>query len=587
MDHINYNSPYYTPAHNHYYWEPQLPPSIQIHPQSAAGQLGYTPEQLAPILREQQQFLLAEELAQPPRVLTRPATTSYHRTTRIEANPNPAVYTRPQQEAAELGIGPEELAAISEQAVREQAEWLAKEEAEWRNREEERWRGEWGTDREHAEEETEEAETQEQHEHDARQVHTTVMRPRSTPPPHVHPQSATAQLGLTPEEAEEVHNECIRAQEEIRKETEEEDRARRERIAEQGTHDTHPPLPEHPTYDTTSDHDAHVVSLEYQVNDGGTASPIPERNAIGQLEYELDTLRVGHGNWAEEVDMVLSGNTQGEYTGTGYTDPTPAPPPPAPWYPPQPPTSEYPPPQTQYLPPHQWYSRTEAHHTPRRPCFHPRTHPHPKRRPQLENRTSHVTATRRARLRTTTRAEHDESPRYVPPALRSDHRTSWRSRLPKSRPSADWRDPPPHIDPPTPKPRRSESPNWRAPSPNRPVSFRNPSPPPQSPNPSTSSLHPPETVRVPPRHHTQSQLTSELIGIIKTTSEALQSIVRVAEKLIRQVNASRRLAHRPQKFRRSLREDAPGNVGCSSPPTFPSGRRVSVTGSPGVSDPLA
>jgi hypothetical protein len=164
-------------------------------------------------------------------------------------------------------------------------------------------------------------------------------------------------------------------------------------------------------YDTTSDHDEYVVSLGHQeVNDGGTASPMPERDAIGQLEYELDTLRVGHGNWAEEVEMVLSGNTQGEYTGTSYTDPTPAPPPPAPWYPPQPPTSDYPPPQTQYLPPHQWYSRQEAYYTPRRPRFHPRTHPHPKRRPRFENRTSHVTTTRRARFRTTTRAERDESP---------------------------------------------------------------------------------------------------------------------------------------------------------------------------------
>src|ERR1700691_4905309 len=151
MDHINYNSPYYTPAHNHYYWEPQLPPSIQIHPQSAAGQLGYTPEQLAPILREQQQFLLAEELAQPPRVLTRPTTTSYHRTTRIEATPNPVLYARPQQEAAKLGISLEELAAISEQAIRDQAEWLTKDEAEWKNREGERWRGGQGADRENRE----------------------------------------------------------------------------------------------------------------------------------------------------------------------------------------------------------------------------------------------------------------------------------------------------------------------------------------------------------------------------------------------------------------------------------------------------
>ena len=175
----------------------------------------------------------------------------------------------------------------------------------------------------------------------------------------------------------------------------------------------------------------------------------------------------------------------------------------------------------------------------------------------------------------------------MPPALQDDKGTSRRSSLPNPSHSKGWRDPPPHKDPSTHSPKCSDSLNWRAPSPNCPTSFRNPSPPPQSPTPSASSLHPPETVRVPPRHHTQSQLTLELIGIIKTTSEALQSIIRVAEKLIRQVNASHRLAHRPQKFRRSLHEDTPGNVGCSSPPTFPSGRRVSVTGSPGVSDPLA
>jgi len=191
------------------------------------------------------------------------------------------------------------------------------------------------------------------------------------------------------------------------------------------------------------------------------------------------------------------------------------------------------------------------------------------------------------RFRTTTCAEHDESPRYVPPALRDDKGTSRRSSLPNPGHSKGWRDPPPHKDPSTRSPKRSDSPNWCAPSLNRPTSFRNPSPPPQSPTPSASSSHPPETVRVPPWHHTQSQLTLELIEIIKTTSEALRSIVRVAEKLIRQVNASRRLAHRPQKFRRSLRKDVLGNMGCSLPPTFSSGRGVSVTGSPGVSDPLA
>src|ERR1700691_4165673 len=267
MDHINYNSPYYTPAHNHYYWEPQLPPSIQIHPQSAASHLGYTQDQLAPILREQQQFLLAEELAQPPRVLTRPTTTSYHRTTRIEATPNPVLYARPQQEAAKLGISLEDLAAISEQAIRDQAEWLAKDEAEWKNREEERWRGGQGADRENTGEEkgeeTEEAERREQREHGTRRVHTpTVTRPPSASPPHVHPQSATAQLGLTPEEAEEVHDECIRAQDEIQREIEEEEQARRERKAEQDTH-AHVTPPGHLAYDTENHSNTPVASYEH------------------------------------------------------------------------------------------------------------------------------------------------------------------------------------------------------------------------------------------------------------------------------------------------------------------------------------
>src|ERR1700683_1378957 len=139
----------------------------------------------------------------------------------------------------------------------------------------------------------EETETQEQREQETRRVHTpTTTRPRSASPPHVHPQSATAQLGLTQEEANEVHEECIRAQEELQEEMQREDHKR------EAKQNGYPPLPEHPTYNMTSDYDTHVVSLGHQVNDGGTASSMPEHDAIGQLEYELDTLRVGHGNWA-------------------------------------------------------------------------------------------------------------------------------------------------------------------------------------------------------------------------------------------------------------------------------------------------
>jgi hypothetical protein len=287
-----------------------------------------------------------------------------------------------------------------------------------------------------------------------------------------------------------------------------------------------------------------------------------------------------------EVEITLE--LQGEYIQANYPNPTPAPPPPAPWYPPQPPTSDQLPPQTHHTPPLNWYTPQPSRYTPRRPRFRPPTRPPRARRVPFENQPGHVTATRRDGFRATTRAVPDGSPRYVPPALRNEYRTPWRSQLQQTSTSKDWRDPPPHRDLPENPPKHSDSPNWRAPSPNRPTSFRNPSPPLQSPPaPPISPSYPPEMLFTPPKRHIESRLTFELVSVIKTTSEALQSIIRVTEKLLRQVNASRRLAHRPQKRSWSLHEDMHGNVVHSPPPTFPSGRGVSVTGSLEVSDPLA
>jgi hypothetical protein len=70
-----------------------------------------------------------------------------------------------------------------------------------------------------------------------------------------------------------------------------------------------------------------------------------------------------------------------------------------------------------------------------------------------------------------------------------------------------------------------------------------PNSPPASPNP----LHPPEISPIPQQHHFESQLGSELISLIKATSEALRSIAQVAERLIRRVNTERRLAHKSQR----------------------------------------
>ena len=158
---------------------------------------------------------------------------------------------------------------------------------------------------------------------------------------------------------------------------------------------------------------------------------------------------------------------------------------------------------------------------------------------------------------------------------------------PQTRCSKWWRDLPPHKDLPAQNSIRSDSPDWRAPSPNRPASFRSPSPPPQSPPaPPTSPLCR-NIPTMPQKIHTENQLTFELVSLVKTTSETLQHVVHIAERLIRQVNTERRLAHKPWRTPWSSRGDARGNALCPQPPAFPSGRGVPVTGSLGGSDPIA
>jgi hypothetical protein len=179
--------------------------------------------------------------------LTR-STTTYHLKTRAEPQPKPTL-SRPNQETARLGTTPQEPAATSEDPIRRQVEWLAKSAAEWRRSEGERWRGEWRAKREYEGEEregqTEEAARQEQREHETRRVRTpTTTRTRSAPPPPSHPGSTTAQLGLTTERANEVHEGCTRAQETQREGQQEE----RERTAERGAH----PNTSHMTHQTTT-----------------------------------------------------------------------------------------------------------------------------------------------------------------------------------------------------------------------------------------------------------------------------------------------------------------------------------------------
>jgi hypothetical protein len=135
-----------------------------------------------------------------------------------------------------------------------------------------------------------------------------------------------------------------------------------------------------------------------------------------------------------------------------------------------------------------------------------------------------------------------------------------------------------HKDPLAQNPKHLGSPNWYTPSPNRPITFWCPSLPPQLS--STLPISPlcPNIPLMPPKNHTKSQLTFELVSLIKTTSEAFQNIVCISKRLIWQVNAECQLAHKSWRTLWSLHEDAHGNTVCSQPPVFPSGRGVPATG---------
>jgi len=430
----------------------------------------------------------------------------------------------------------------------------------------------------------------------------SAQPPPVSAPPTIHPDSAAVRLGLTPEDMEEVLEDQA---EWMREEEEEEWRGGGHTTAEENHHhqqvqdnETDARTPPPPlgytygtTYDTAHDDDVHVVLFEHRDEpDDGAVRAEPDHDVTEPLARELAFPGDSERDWAEEMEEEIGFSIQGEYIHSNY----PPAPSPAPWHPPHPPTSDYTRPRTRYTPKHAWYNPPRAPRTSRRPPFRPYARPQRARRAPRENRTGHVTATRTDRFRATTRATHIGPPLYVPPALRGSSRTSHRSQQSNPRHSGDWRDPPPHKKFQNASKKRSDSPNWRAPSPNRPTSFRNP---PASPQPPASPANSPPASptrslrpEIPPtvqQHHFESQLGSELIALVKTTSEALRSIAQVAEGLIRRVNAERRLAHKLQRMTWSSREDTRGNAVCLQPPAFPPVRGAPVTGSLPGSDLIA
>jgi hypothetical protein len=260
-----------------------------------------------------------------------------------------------------------------------------------------------------------------------------------------------------------------------------------------------PPSPDNGAYDATGEYVDHVVMTE---GDAFDANGEPDHSAmIERLALEPTALGDASGNWAEEVDSSQGLIPQGEYMLANYS-PTPSPPSPAPQPQPPLPITIYLPPPIDYVPPPTRHRPPCTRNTSRRPPYRPHTCPQRVRYPPRENRTGHVTATRREGFRAATRVEHNGTPRYVAPALRGNNRTPYRSHQSNPRHSGDWRDQPPHKDLPTRGRKGSDSPNWRAPSPNRPASFRSDSPPPQSPpTPPISPLFPNIPSMPPPKSH--------------------------------------------------------------------------------------
>jgi hypothetical protein len=130
----------------------------------------------------------------------------------------------------------------------------------------------------------------------------------------------------------------------------------------------------------------------------------------------------GQRRWKDGIGI------QGEYTHLTTQPHQPASP--APQHQPPPPITIYVPPRINYAPPPTRHRPPRTHNTSRRPPLRPYTRPQRVRRPPRENRTGHVTATQRDGFRATTRATRRAASVYVPPALRNDGETPYRSQQP-------------------------------------------------------------------------------------------------------------------------------------------------------------
>jgi hypothetical protein len=256
-----------------------------------------------------------------------------------------------------------------------------------------------------------------------------------------------------------------------------------------------------------------------------------------------DELRAADGDWAAEHEGGLE-PYQGIGTGV-YLHPNHSPPPsPTSWYPPQP----QPPPTSIRLfqTPNTSRAHTNHYHYPAPLLFpHYRTPRHRHERRPPRTRRDHYRPPRQTisdkhgergplpPLNITDRAW--ERPRSPPRHLRLPKvsiETDWRHLTSPG----SWRERPPHLHPPRHTRTRSDSPDWRNAHPGRPISFKSPMPPPTASEPISEPPTTQKFISAPP-------ITSDLNSLVKQASTALRNIITVAEKLVRRVNAERRIAH--------------------------------------------
>jgi hypothetical protein len=173
-------------------------------------------------------------------------------------------------------------------------------------------------------------------------------------PPHelnVHPNSAAAQLGLTPQEIrvslaeqERWFGEEYQQLEEDRTwvSTEHQEQAQHQDDARWAS------IPDNAN-DTANDDDTHVVSLGcHNKFDEGTGR-IWHEDSTEPFACGFGIQDNTYGDWAEKVEEQVDYTVQGEYIPANYS-PTPDPPSSTSWHPPSPPTLLYTPSRPHYKP---------------------------------------------------------------------------------------------------------------------------------------------------------------------------------------------------------------------------------------------